>query len=264
MQQSRVDLRRELDSAGFSDQLSPGRLLLVTDFDGTLSEVVSIPGRAQINPVSEDALRRLAKVLGHVIVLSSRSRSDLETRVRIRGVELMGDSGLDDMTSEERRRLQMFNVDAARVLADVPGLWLETKPGGTAIHHRHAPVAPEDILAWIGPGVRETGLHVRRGRRVIEVTPRERPKGDALNLLVRRLDPAGVIILGDDENDRPMFEYAAELSRPHFTVGVASDEAQADLFAGCDLVLSGPEEVGELLRDLADLSEATRSRQPAG
>ena len=160
------------------------------------------------------------------------------------------------MTSDERRRMDMFNVDAGRTLAEVPGVWLETKPAGTAIHHRHARMHPAEILRRIGPAVRETGLHVHVGRRVIEVMPRERPKGDALAGLIVRLQPRGVICMGDDENDRPMFDYVGALKRPHLTVGVASDEARADLFAGCDLVVSGPDEAGELLTDLAGWADS--------
>ena len=254
MREVRVDLEGALEMSRLAD-LAPADVLLVTDFDGTLSEVVSNPGDAVIHPASRSALEHLARTLCHVAVLSSRSRADLETRVQVAGVELIGDSGLGDMTSDERRRLDMFNVEAGRVLADVPGVWLETKPAGTAIHHRHAQVHPGEILHRIGPAVRETGLHVHAGRRVIEVMPRERPKGDALAGLIVRLQPGGVICLGDDENDRPMFDYVSALARPHLTVGVASEEARADLFAGCDLVVSGPEEVGELLTALARWSQ---------
>ena len=254
MRETGVDLDAALRTSRLSE-LAPADILLVTDFDGTLSEVVSNPADAMLHPASRAALERLQRTLGHVAVLSSRSRADLERHVRIEGIELIGDSGLEDMSSDERRRLDMFNVEAGRVLADVPGVWLETKPGGTAIHHRHAQVHPAEIMRRIGPAERETGLHVHAGRRVIEVVPRERPKGDALAGLIVRLGPGGVICLGDDENDRPMFDYVSALGRPHLTVGVASDEARADLFAGCDLVVSGPEEVGDFLTALADWSQ---------
>jgi trehalose-phosphatase len=253
--QSRLDVRGELATSGIAS-LAPDEVLLVTDFDGTLADVVSNPIDARINEASAAALRRLTRNLGHIAVLSSRSRHDLEARVSIEGIELVGDSGLGDMTPDERRRVDMFNVEAGRVLAEVPGVWLETKPAATAIHHRHSRMHPAEILRRIGPAVRETGLHVHVGRRVIEVMPRERPKGDALAGLMVRLQPGGVICLGDDENDRPMFDYVGALARPHLTVGVASDETQADLFAGCDLVVSGPEEVGDFLTDLAAWAEA--------
>ena len=252
-----TDLQRELEDARIA-ALDPAALMLVTDFDGTLSEMVANPSSATMVPASAAALRRLSRTLGHVAVLSSRSLTNLAAHVPIEGIELIGDSGLGDMNSDERRRLDMFNVEAARVLADIHGVWLETKPAGTAIHHRHAQVHPAEIMQRIGPAARETGLHVHAGRRVVEVIPREGPKGDALAGLIVRLGPAGVICLGDDENDRPMFDYVGALVRPHLTVGVASDEARADLFAGCDLVLSGPEAVGELLTWLADWAEGRR------
>ncbi len=236
-------------------ELAPRDVILVTDFDGTLSEVVSDPAQAAIHPASLEALRRLSRTLGHVAVLSSRSTADLEARVHLEGVELIGDSGLTDLSADERRRLEMFNVEAGRVLADVPGVWLEVKPAATAIHHRHAQVDRQEILDLIGHAVRETGLHVQAGRRVIEVIPREHPKGDALAGLVVRLRPGAVICLGDDENDRPMFDYVGALDRPHLTVGVASNEAHADLFDDCDVVLSGPDEVSTLLTSLAGWAE---------
>ena len=251
MPATREALRRQLDASGVTS-LAASDVLLVTDFDGTLAEVVSDPAQAAIHERSLAALRTLSRRLCRVAVLSSRPASDLEHLVPVAGAELIGDAGLGDMTSDERRRLDMFNVDAARVLADVPGVWIETKPAGTAIHHRHAQVHPAEILRSVSPALRETGLHVDVGRRVIEVMPRERPKGDALAGLVVRLQPRGVVCIGDDENDRPMFDYVGALSRPHFTVGVASDEARAELFAGCDVVVSGPSEVGELLIALAD------------
>jgi trehalose 6-phosphate phosphatase len=249
--QSSLDLRREFEATGVA-RVAPAKVLLVTDFDGTLSQVVSNPKDAELNRTSAAALRRLGRALGHVAVLSSRSQADLEGHVSVDGVDLIGDSGLADMTADERRRLDMFNVEASRVMADVPGVWLETKPGGTAIHHRHAAIDAGEVLRMIGPTARETRLLVHAGRRVVEVMPRDHPKGEAIAALIERLDPAGVVCIGDDENDRPMFERVGALAVPHLTVGVASDEARPDLFADCDLVLSGPDEVGELLTALAD------------
>jgi trehalose-phosphatase len=116
--------------------------MLVTDFDGTLAEVVSDPALASLHPASLEALKRLARTLDHVAVLSSRSASDLARRVPVPEVELIGDSGLRDLTPDEQRRLDMFNVEAGRVLGGIPGVWLEVKPAGSAIHHRHAQVDP--------------------------------------------------------------------------------------------------------------------------
>jgi len=232
--------------------LRPRDLLLVTDFDGTLAEIAPDPTDSYILPASLAALRRLAMLLRRVAVLSSRPAADLERLVPLRGIDLIGDSGVIDITADERARLDRFNVKAAQSLSGFAGVWLEIKPGGTAVHHRKAQIDPSEILALIKPLLESTHLKAQPGRRVIEVIPREHPKGDALAALIMRRQPEGVVCLGDDENDRPMFDYLQRTGRPHLTVGVASDEARADLLAECDLVASGLEEVSRFLTMIAE------------
>ena len=232
--------------------LRPRDVILVTDFDGTLAEIAPDPTEAHILPASLAALRRLAALLRRVAVLSSRPMSDLERLLPLRGIDLIGDSGLVDITPDERARLDRFNVKAAQVLSGFSGVWLEIKPGGTAVHHRKAQVDPGEILGLVKPLLESTHLKAQPGRRVIEVIPREHPKGDALAALIQKRQPAGVICLGDDENDRPMFDYLTRIGLPHLMVGVASDEARADLFADCDLVASDPKEVSRFLTLVAE------------
>jgi trehalose 6-phosphate phosphatase len=232
--------------------LRPRDVLLVTDFDGTLAEIVPDPSQATMLPVSLAALKRLAASLRRVVVLSSRPTSDLETLVQLPGADLIGDSGLRFISPDERSRLDRFNIEAARQLSRFPGVWLEMKPGGTTIHHRRSEASREQLMAVIEQIVPSLGLHAHAGRRVIEVMPHDRPKGDALQLLIERLQPEGLICIGDDENDRPMFELVSRLERPHLTVGVWSAEAPQDLFALCDLVVTGPAEVSRFLTMLAE------------
>src|SRR5438874_2447000 len=78
------------------------------------------------------------------------------------------------------------------------------------------------------------------GRKVIEVHAPKAGKGSALAALIPNEDPGGVICFGDDENDRPMFEYVSTLDVPHWSVGVWSPEAPSRLFDHCDLVVPGP------------------------
>lgn len=233
--------------------------MLVTDFDGTLAEVVSDPGQAAILPASAAALERLSARLRRVAVLSSRPTSDLARLVPVRGIDLIGDSGLSDLTSDERRRLDRFNIEAAIRLSEIHGVWLEIKAGATAIHYRHARAGADELLESIRQALNETGLHAQRGRRLIEVIPRDRAKGDALQLLIRRRSPVAVVCIGDDENDRPVFELVSRLDGPHLVVGVASNEAPRDLFASCDLVINGPADVSRFLTMVAEWATGKRS-----
>jgi trehalose-phosphatase len=234
--------------------LRPGAVMLVTDFDGTLAEIVSDPMEAAIMPDSLAALKRLTGSLRRVAILSSRPTSDLEGLVPLSGADLIGDSGMGVLPIADRQRLDRFNAQAARLLRKFSGVWLEMKPGATAVHYRHSNASLDDLFVTLHPVLEETSLHAQPGRRVIEVMPTDRPKGTALERLIEKWDPAGLVCIGDDENDRPMFDLVSGLERPHMIVGVGSAEAPADLFAQCDLVVAGPEEVSQFLLLIADWS----------
>ena len=232
--------------------LGPGRVMLVTDFDGTLAEIVSDPVEAVILPASLSALERLTRSMRRVAILSSRPTPDLESLVPLAGADLIGDSGIGHLSTEDRMRLDRFNAEAAKLLRIFNGVWLEMKPGATAVHYRHSNAGLDELMAALKPALETTALIAQPGRRVIEVMPTDRPKGSALERLIEKWEPAGVICIGDDENDRPMFDLVSGLRRPHMIVGVGSVEAPADLFAQCDLVVSGPDEVSRFLAQMAD------------
>lgn len=232
--------------------LGPGRVMLVTDFDGTLAEIVSDPVEALILPASLSALERLTRSMRRVAILSSRPTPDLEGLVPLAGADLIGDSGMGHLSTEDRMRLDRFNAQAAKLLRTFNGVWLEMKPGATAVHYRHSNAGFDELMATLKPALEATALIAQPGRRVIEVMPTDRPKGSALERLIEKWEPAGVVCIGDDENDRPMFDLVSRLARPHMIIGVGSAEAPADLFANCDLVVSGPEEVSRFLTQMAD------------
>ena len=243
---------QEVWASSAISSLAPGQVMLVTDFDGTLAEIVSDPGDAVILAGSLHALERLVDHLGRAAVLSSRPTSDLERLVPLAGADLIGDSGIGHLPLEARMRLDRFNAQAAKLLRTFNGVWLEMKPGATAVHYRHSNASFDELIAVIGPVLDTTDLIAQPGRKVIEVMPTERPKGSALGRLIEKWEPAGVVCIGDDENDRPMFDLVSGMARPHLIVGVGSAEAPADLFANCDLVVSGPEEVSRFLALMAD------------
>lgn len=237
---------------GLIPPIPPQEVLLATDFDGTLSEIVPKPAQAVIVPESEAALRRLVVSLKRVAVVSSRPAADLARLVPIRGIDLIGDSGLAVLSMDERRALERFNAEAAGLVGDIPGVWLEIKPAATSVHFRHSSADSRELLASLSPLLVATRLHAEPGRRVIEVVPRARAKGEALAALIERYRPRGVVCMGDDENDRPMFDLVAGLDMFHLVVWVSSAEVRPDVGADCDLVLSGPDDAGRFLSSLAD------------
>jgi trehalose 6-phosphate phosphatase len=225
----------------------PEELVLVTDFDGTLAEVVIDPLHAVALPEGLAALRRLVQLLAEVILLSSRTNIELTSLVPVPGLRLIGDGGRALSSPGQKRALVRFNAEAARLLAAIPGAWIEIKPASSAIHYRNTNASGDEVMALLRPLIDETGLAAAGGRKVIEVHWPNEGKGKALSSLLPELRPAGVVCFGDDENDRSMFEVVSGLAIPHMCVGVDSPEAPPGLFDRCDLVVSGPPEAAAVM-----------------
>jgi trehalose 6-phosphate phosphatase len=232
--------------------IRPDELLLVSDFDGTLAEIVPEPTLATARPESLHALRRLAPILAQVVILSSRTNPELAGLVSIPGALLVGDSGLPPPGRAELDALKTFNAEAAQLLGTTPGSWIEIKPASSAIHFRNAPISGTQVLDILQPLLERTGLYGGLGRKVIEVHSPRAGKGNALEALLARFTPRGLVFMGDDENDRTVFEAASKLSIPHLCVGVGSAEVPSDLFDQCDLIVDGPAEAAAFLDSILD------------
>lgn len=235
--------------------VDPKNVMLVTDFDGTLAEIGPDPARSAALPEALDALRRLSRMLKQVVVLSSRTSTELSRLVPLQGVRLIGDSGLTPPTAEEKQALERFNAEAAQILGSIAGAWIEIKPASTTVHLRNAQVTGEEAVALLWPLLKATGLQGALGRKVIEVHSRFGGKGAALAALLDEVKPGGVIALGDDENDRSAFEVLSARSIPHLCIGVSSPEVPPDLFDRCDAVVDGPRQATAFLQMLADWSK---------
>lgn len=236
--------------------IPPEELILVTDFDGTLAEVVKDPAAARATPESLRALEELVLLLADVIVLSSRPPAQLQDLVPVQGVRLIGDSGLAVPRHAQKDALDRFNAEAARLLQGAPGAWLEVKPASTAIHFRNTDLNGEEMLRLLRPVLEGARLEAALGRKVVEVHAPKAGKGPALAHLLPGEDPGGVVCFGDDENDRSMFDYVCKLDIPHMCVGVWSPEAPVDLFDSCDLVVPGPVGATAVLEEIVEWAKA--------
>jgi trehalose 6-phosphate phosphatase len=205
-----------------------GRLLLASDFDGTLSRVAMDPWRAGIIPSAQRALRRLASSRDtHVAFISGRTVPDLAARVRVVGASYHGDHGAQWAIARRgfrpaALRVQHEPVDpaaaamAARLRAEVPRRvdepWLVVEDKGPAVtfHFRAAPDTDEArarVRAAVDDIDREGLLEQPGGRRAWELRPRgATTKGAALARLIGQHRPDAVLMLGDDGHDAEAFD----------------------------------------------------------
>ncbi|HYB41364.1 MAG TPA: trehalose-phosphatase [Candidatus Methylomirabilis sp.] len=203
-----------------------GSLLLLTDYDGTLTPVVGNPADATLSESVRDRLRALARSpkvrLG---VVSGRDLDDLRVHVGLaeaiyggcHGLEVEG-PGLHFRHPEAEAQKDILR-DITRQLSDravaVPGMHVEAKRFGVAVHYRH--VASDDVRRVemeVARAIRRDGgrLKIFHGVKVIEIQPQVGwTKGDCVGWIrdaVRR-DAGGqwmLLYMGDDWTDEHVFE----------------------------------------------------------
>lgn len=272
---SPVSVRAAVEMAAHHLERRP--LLVVSDFDGTLSRIVDDPWGAQILPLGRRALRALAGLPDvHVVVLSGRSAPDVAARVRVGGVTYLGNHGMERGFVPRRGRPDRLraSVDEApheavhmaeRLADEVPRVvrepWLivERKPPAVSFHYRTAPDVAA-AAARVRGAVDEldpTGVLERfAGRRVLELRPFGAvAKGDALLALVDELRPRSVFLLGDDVTDAMAFRALRSLRAAGTTDGVAvaiqaRAEVPAEVLAAADIVLASPVDATRFLSAL--------------
>jgi trehalose 6-phosphate phosphatase len=265
-------------------------LLVVADFDGTLAIGSRDPALARVEPLAQRAMRRLAGLAttrrGRVVVavLTGRLVTDVAARVRVGGIEYLGDHGLEHGRLPRGGRADRLVVttdpafdvhrDPAEALAtgvaDELGhpawLFVERKGPSVAFHVRQAddvPVARAAVVEAIAAVERRLGLdhglaHYR-GRSVVDLRPRDAGgKREAVERLIERDRPGGAIALGDEMSDIDAFEALINArvdGRLEVGVTVAvhgsAKAAPDDLLARADLRIGGAHEVGRLLGSLA-------------
>lgn len=203
------------------DELAHAPVLLVaSDYDGTVAPIVNDPSLAEADREALVALRTLSRLpQTHVAIVSGRALSDLAARTREAGdVHLVGSHGSEfeagfimPLSDEARGRLAAIADETERIAARFRGATVEKKPASLAFHYRNVPsdqaeAARDAVLA--GPAKRE-GVHVRRGKMVIELSVLETNKGVALQRLRQRLGASAVVFIGDDVTDEDAFKTLA-------------------------------------------------------
>jgi trehalose 6-phosphate phosphatase len=228
---------------------------IFTDFDGTLSRIVERPEDAVAVEGAEDVLELLAQRFGLVAVVSGRSLEDLKTRIRPHGVVLAGSYGRERSDRPGRRPTEGWETVAVAAKAaarTMPGVHVERKGAGIALHFRQAPGRADDVRATAELLASEFGLEIRPGRMVYELVTPGPGKGDAIHVLMsdRGIDRA--LVAGDDWGDLDAFRTLRQAGTDVVIVAVVSEEAPPGLVDDADLVLTGPDEFAAFLREVAD------------
>lgn len=246
-------------------------LVLLTDFDGTLTPIVAEPARAVLAPDTVASLRILStSSVARIGIISGRGLDDLRRRVGLATVVYAGCHGLEiegpglaythGEANDRRAAMQVIADALARRVSELPGVQIEHKGLSVAVHYRNAEAVSRERLgeeidrALCG----EPRFHILRGKKVVEILPTAgwnkgqcalRIRDDAIARTRMRVL---VVYMGDDATDEVAF---STLGRTAITVRVGS-RAEPTL---ARFRLPGVQAVNQLLSSLA-LELMARSR----
>ena len=232
---------------------------VLTDFDGTLANIVDEPADARPLDRVPELLDDLASRYAVVAVLSGRPVSFLArwfpssvVLSGLYGLEVVRDGvAVDNPIAEPWRAI----VDEVFEVAHASGpehMRVEHKGLSLTLHFRGNPEIASAVLAFAQQLAERSGLSVRSARMSFELHPPVAvDKGTALRDLTAGL--AAVCFMGDDLGDLPAFRVLDDLAAGGVTsvrIGVRSEEAPRELLDAVDLVVDGPEGVRDLLAQL--------------
>jgi trehalose 6-phosphate phosphatase len=233
-------------------------LLVALDFDGVLAPIVAVPSDARPLPASAAALEQRATLPATTVaLLSGRGRADLAAVSGFGSpIRLVGshgsefDDGVSILDDEQRARLDRLAAALRELVDGEPGVTLEAKPAGVAVHVRNAP--PEvgtRVLDAVraGPATSD-GVEATPGKAVLDLSVARMDKGAALDRLRESVAADAVLFAGDDVTDEKAF---ARLRPGDVGVKVGPGDTAAQHR------VDGPPDVSTLLRQLV---EARRSR----
>lgn len=203
-------------------------ILLLMDYDGTLTPIVERPQLANLS----ESTRWLLQTLAHerhftVAVISGRALADLKNKVGIAGIIYAGNHGLEiegpgftfvnPVAKELRPILRIMHDELSRALGTIKGVFVEDKGLSLSVHYRltreHRAAEVERIVKQVVGGVEASGqARITSGKKVYEVRPAVTwDKGKAIKLLMKKYGKGGKksgllpMYFGDDLTDEDGF-----------------------------------------------------------
>ncbi|MEV0672818.1 trehalose-phosphatase [Mycobacterium sp. NPDC050441] len=202
-----ADLTRALTAAARVD-----RLLITSDFDGTLAPIVNNPADARPLRDAAETLIALADLPGTATALISgralevlRDLSGMPAAVHLvgsHGAEF--DSGFAHPI--DRALLDTIAGELHAIAAVRPGVTVELKPASVALHVRNAePADADSALVQARAASTTWDAELTEGKAVLEFAVITTDKGEAIDILRDEHEASAVIYFGDDVTDEKAF-----------------------------------------------------------
>ena len=218
-----------------------GSVLLLFDFDGTLSPIVAHPDMAKLLPGWRERLKNLKKnskiTLG---IVTGRSIKSIRKRIAIPGVIIASDHGCEvwrgtrlgvRYAGENCRYLKELAREAKEEFGVISGIVIEEKKYSMAIHYRMVDSRIKTSVKKRAEKLTEEycdlyGWEKMHGKQLIEIRlPDSWHKGDAVKWIQKNYAPKAIsVYVGDDTTDEDAFK---AIGRNGITIRVGRKKSSA-------------------------------------
>jgi len=252
------------------------RVLLLCDYDGTLTPIVEKPELAILPEKTRELLLALVTQRSFTVgVISGRAMADIRQKVGIENIIYAGNHGLEiegpgisfinPLAEEMRPVLRLIQQVLNKALSPIRGVFVENKGLSLTIHYRMVEEDKSDEVRNVFERVIATArslgkVIITTGKKVYEVRPQvDWDKGKAISLLIEKYGKPKVksellpIFLGDDQTDEDGFKVIESHGGISILVGEDTAGSAARYY------LKSPSEVDEFLSLL--IQPATKGSQ---
>ncbi len=251
-------------------------ILLLSDFDGTLSPIAKKPELATLPELTKTRLQELTQIPRLTLgVISGRNIKDLQQKTGINDIIYTGNHGLQiespgihfvhPIAETAAEILSGMSDDMKLFFSENEGILVENKGLTLSLHYRLADETQIEEITRIfnsitAPFVSSGKIKITSGKKVYEVRPAvDWDKGKAIEYIVQKLGFKSkplVLYMGDDVTDYAAFRATNKLAGISIYVGQENINIPARYF------LYSPEEVSFFLEKLTDLFASPKPEPP--
>ena len=251
--------------------LANKNILLLLDYDGTLTPIVETPDQAVLSQEVKEILVKLSKVYScHLVIVTGRALPNIKKMVGIKGITYTGNHGFEiegsDIHFESpvapryKELLYRIKADLEKRLSPIEGVWLEDKRITLSLHYRRVDEKNIKLLEKIftsvcRPHIKDKEIEIQSGKKVFEIKPPIAwDKGQAALWLLAKWenlwgkDNLVSMYIGDDIADEEAFKLLKDKS---LTVSVGENARSSAIY-----YLKNPQEVTQLLKGILELKRA--------
>ena len=236
-----------------TDVRNAAHIVLLSDYDGTLTPIVSRPEEAILPRDAKEKLNVLAqKPAFSVGIISGRPLSEVKALVGIDGIYYAGNHGLEiegpglnfinPGAKEAQITIKELVQSSSTKLASIEGVIVEDKGLSLSIHYRLVKQDDEKVVAEIvrqitSPWLRDGKIRLTSGKKVWEIRPPvDWHKGKAVETIIKEMKTVLrngqwlTIYLGDDTTDEDAFKIIHRPQGWSIFIGEENPSSNADYF----------------------------------